>query len=72
MAPVPTVELAEAGILEDLIRPYTLTRLKNRILNTLSQVHTEISDIEKDELQLLGFRSKQFKMKELTKVLNRV
>jgi len=43
LAPVSSAEMTEAGIKAGLIRPYTLSRLKNRILEAVSMEKTGIS-----------------------------
>jgi CheY-like chemotaxis protein len=49
--PVTSAELAAAGILVSLVRPYTLSRLKSRIKEVLSQVRKEVSG-GADEVEL--------------------
>jgi two-component system sensor histidine kinase/response regulator len=51
MFPVSSAELAAAGILVALVRPYTLSRLKSRIKEVLTQVKKEFSGLQ-DEVEL--------------------
>lgn len=48
LLPVSSSELAAAGILVCLVRPYTLSRLKNRIQEVISQVRKGISRMEEE------------------------
>lgn len=49
--PVTSTELDAAGILVSLVRPYTLTRIKSRIKEVLTQVRKEVSG-SPDEVEL--------------------
>ncbi len=46
--PVDSSELAAAGVLVCLVRPYTFSRLKNRIIEVLSQVKKGSSRLEEE------------------------
>ncbi len=49
--PVSSSELAAAGVLVALVRPYTLSRLKGRIKEVLTQVKKDFSGLQ-DEVEL--------------------
>ena len=49
--PVSSSELAAAGVLVALVRPYTLSRLKGRIKEVLTQVKKDFAELQ-DEVEL--------------------
>ena len=51
MAPVSSAELSSAGILVALVRPYTLSRLRSRIKEVLTQIRKEYTGAQ-DEVDL--------------------
>jgi len=51
-------EMAAAGVLENLARPHTLSKLKNRLKETISQIRSDVEEQEGEDEHLLEIRKR--------------
>jgi CheY-like chemotaxis protein len=51
-------EMAAAGVLENLARPHTLSKLKSRLKETISQIRSDVEEQEGEDENLLEIRKR--------------